>query len=76
MSAIFFILLPTFIRDFLIAWLGTFVTNRDPAIMVRIKFNMPSSEADINVWDKHGHDESSWKDAKQSEARKKLGYIS
>ena len=27
----------------------------------------------MNVWEKHGHDESLWKDAEQSEARKKLG---
>ena len=28
------------------------------------------------MWEKHEPDESLWKDAKQSEARKKLGYNS
>ena len=47
-----------------------------PSLSLHIKFHMTNEQADINVWGKHKHIESLWNDAEQSEARKKLGYMS
>ena len=42
---------------------------------ITYEFHMSNEEPAKNVWEKHEHDESLWKDTKQSEARKKLGYM-
>ena len=36
---------------------------------------MSKQEPNINVWGKHEHDESLWKDTEQSEARKNWGTL-
>ena len=55
-------------------------TNHIIAILsplsLHFKFHMSNLEPDINVWEEHEYDKRLWKDAEESEARKKMGYIS